>query len=290
MPDAVALHLQHLNLTGAMASSVGARRYALARMAAALRVPLLAVTHEELLAWRAALDLEPATIVTYVAHARGFYAWAAAAGLRDDNPAEGLPVPRLRRRVPRPIGEGDAFRALDGAPERIRPWLALAGWAGFRAQEIAYLRRECVLDTARPAGLLVAWDAAKGGDERVVPMCSFVLGELRAAGLPGSGWVFRRRDGQRGPNKPWLVSQLCNRYLHSIGITETLHQWRHRFGTMTYRDKRDLRMVQEFMGHQSPSTTALYAAYDQGDAVTVVENLPAPGRLRAIGELCSTLT
>jgi integrase len=288
LPDAVALHLRYLQLCGAMPDTVICRRNALARMTRALPVPLLAAGPAELLDWRAALTVDPATVVAYVSHARGFYAWAFAQGRRDDNPAEGLPVPKLGRRLPRPIGEEDLFQAIAGAPPRIRPWLVLAGWCGLRAKEIALLRRECVLETARPPVLIVAGDATKGRNERMVPMHSFVVAELVDAGLPGSGWIFRRRDGQRGPNKPWLVSQLCNAYLHESGIRATLHQLRHRFGTMTYAQRRDLRMVQELMGHSNPKSTAVYADVDQADAAVVIEGLPAPGRLRAIGELCPT--
>jgi integrase/recombinase XerC len=285
MPDVViAAHLRYLELCGQTPGSVYCRRRALARMAAALPVPLTEASAEDLAAWREGLSVGPGTVVGYVSHAHEFYTWLMVMGLREDNPAEGLPVPRLRRRLPRPIGEGDLFTAVSGAPERIRPWLVLAGWAGLRAKEIAFLRRECVLDTARPPVLLVAESAAKGGRERVVPLGGFVLGELRAAGLPASGWVFGRRDGGRGPNAPWLVSQLSNSYLHEAGITATLHQLRHRFGTVVYAARRDLRMTQEMLGHASPSTTAGYAAFDQGDAVDVVEGLPAPGQLKVVGE------
>ena len=157
----------------------------------------------------------------------------------------------------------------------------LAGWAGLRAKEIALLRRECVLDAAATPVLLVAWDATKGHFERVVPMSGFVLGEV-VPYLPRSGWVFRRGDGGRGPNRPSRVSHLAADYLHGAGIPATLHQLRHWFGTEVYRLTKDLRLVQELLGHQDPATTAGYAAIVQADAIGVVEQLPAPGRLRAV--------
>jgi integrase/recombinase XerC len=280
----VGAHLRFLELCGQTPGSVYCRRRALARMAIALPVPLVDAAVEDLAAWREQLAVGPGTVVGYVSHAREFYAWAVMAGLREDNPAEALPVPRLGRRLPRPIGQADLFAAVGGAPDRIRPWLVLAGWCGLRAKEIALLRRECVLDTARPPLLIVAENATKGRSERAVPLCSFALGELRDAGLPSSGWVYRRRDGGRGPNAPWLVSQLSNEYLHGCGIQETLHQLRHWFATTTYSRRRDLRMVQELLGHSSPSTTAGYAAFDRADAANVIEELPVPGRLRLVGE------
>ena len=171
--------------------------------------------------------------------------------------------------------------ALAHADDRVRPWLVLAGWAGFRAREIALLRRENVLETQVPPQLLVVADAGKGRRERLVPMSSFVLAELRA-GLPSRGWVFPRRDGRPGPNAPWLISQLANRVLHESGTSATLHQLRHRFLTLAYQDTHDLRLVQELAGHATPQTTAGYTAFDKGEAAAAVESLPVPGRLRVV--------
>jgi hypothetical protein len=40
--------------------------------------------------------------------------------------------------------------------------------------------------------------------------------------------------------------------------------------------------VQELMGHARPESSAGYVLVDQADAAAVVEELPAPGRLRAV--------
>ena len=115
--------------------------------------------------------------------------------------------------------------------------------------------------------------------ERLLSMRS-----THAYGLPKTGWVFRRHDDSPGPNRPWTISHLSNIFLHEQGISATLHQLRHRFGTATYQARRDLRMVQELLGHASPATTAPYAAYDASDAVEVVEGLSTPRHLRAVSQ------
>jgi len=43
---------------------------------------------------------------------------------------------------PRPVSEDDLVLALATANDRVRPWLALAAFAGLRAIEIANLRVE----------------------------------------------------------------------------------------------------------------------------------------------------
>lgn len=279
---AIAEHLDHLRLLGRQESTVYARGRALARLQDKLPVPLLAATPELLLIWRKGLrKLVPDTVAQYVSHTQEFYRWAFRAGRIPADPSTRLPVPQLGHRVPRPISEQRLIEALAGACPRIRPWLVLAAWSGLRAKEIALLRREHVLDTVSPPVLIVAQSATKGRNERVVPLSRFVLAELQLAGLPASGWMFRRQDGQAGPNTPQIVSQLANQSLHGQGITETLHQLRHRFGTKAYQVDRDLRAVQAIMGHARPQTTALYADFDPGAAIAAVEGLPVPG-LRAV--------
>jgi integrase/recombinase XerC len=279
----LAAHLTYRRQQGHTEGTIEARRRALHRMAAAIPVPLLDATPADLLAWRAGLTVTGNTVKGYVAAAHSFYAWAVAQGLREDNPADGLPVPRGVRGLPRPISEEALMDAVMTAPARVRPWLALAAWAGFRACEVAYLRRERVLDTANPPVLLVAADATKGRRrERIVPMSTFVLAELRAAGLPHTGWVFRRADGRRGPNSPAVISHVANAHLRGCGANATLHQLRHRFGSSLYAQTHDLRLVQEMLGHQSPETTAGYAAYDRAGATEAVNLLPAPPRLAVV--------
>jgi integrase/recombinase XerC len=278
----VAAHLAYLRMTGMSARTIYQRNRSLIRLAMVVPPPIIEATSLMLSEWRAGLHCGEEAVKHYVGDARQFYRWAIDQGLRDDNPAEKLPVPRIGRRLPRPISEDHLFAALVSAPVRVRPWLVLAGWAGLRAKEIAFLRRQHVLETAAPPVILIVHDATKGRHERIVPMSKFVLEELLAYGLPKNGWVFRRGDGRPGPNTPHLVSTLANRHLHNCGIQATLHQLRHRFGTMTYRTRHDLRLVQELMGHRDPSTTAGYAAYDQADAARVVAELPAPRWLKAV--------
>lgn len=276
-------HLEFLRQRGQTPGSVEARRRALLRMARTIPAPLLEASPGQLAAWRASLTVTPNTVVGYVSHARDFYAWAITTGYREDNPAKDLPVPKLTRGLPRPIGEAALMDAVINAPHRIRPWLVLAGWAGLRACEISGLKRERVLDTATPPALLVAADATKGRYERVVPMCPFVVTELRLVGLPRSGYVFRRADGRPGPNAPHQISHLVNRHLKDCGTDATLHQLRHRFATQAYRTSgKDLRAVQELLGHRDPATTAGYAAFDSAAAVRAVNALPAPPLLRAM--------
>jgi integrase len=177
--------------------------------------------------------------------------------------------------------DADVARALAGAPPRVRSILALAALAalaGLRASEIALLDRADVLDSAVPPVLLVM--DGKGGHQRVVPLAVELVEVLRADGLPASGPLFAKRDGR--PIHRARVSGLASEYLRELGVTGTLHSLRHWFATELYRQSNDLRLVQEMLGHASPSTTAGYAAWSPGKAATVIATLEIPKDAPAI--------
>ena len=102
--------------------------------------------------------------------------------------------------------------------------------------------------------------------------------ELRCCNLPCTGWVCPRRDGRPGPMPAWLVSQVANRALRDIGVTSTLHQLRHRFGTQVQRAGKDLRRTQEAMRHRSIVSTQLYTLIVADDVHEVVDQIPPPRR------------
>lgn len=286
--DVVREHLAAMRLSRHPRYSEGtiyARERALARMAALLEVPLLEASTGDLTRWIEGLHVIDNTLVHYASHARCFYDWCVRSGYLDRNPVDDLDVPVLVRGLPRPISEADLMMAIAAAPQPVRIWLILASYCGLRCKEIALLRRESVLDTADPPVLIVTPDATKGRRGRVVPLSSFVVGELHAFGMPRAGYLFRRRDGRPGPNQPAVISHVTARFLHELGIDATAHRGRHRFGSRTYRHSRDLLLVQNLMGHADPATTAGYVEISQADAIAAVEALPVPPVLRVVSEL-----
>ena len=271
-------HLAALQARGQTPRTVNARRKVLASLYRRLGVPLVTATPDQLAAWAQEIShLQPATVASYVCHANEFYSWCVEAGVMRRNPAAGLARPKRPRRLPRPIAEDDLMAALADAPPRIRVWLVLGAWCGLRAQEIAYLRREDVMDRATRPCILVSAEAAKGGRERAVPLPPFALAELRPwLADCASGYLFPRLDGKPGPNRPNRVSSACSDWLHEHGIRASLHRGRHRFATLILQQTHDLRLVQDLLGHASPETTAIYTALDQAFASAAVAELPVP--------------
>lgn len=267
---AVAAFIEDARRRNLRPGTITQKRYALGRLARWLHAPLLEATHEDLTAYLDRLD-KPESRATELSHLRSFYRWAVVEGLLTVDPTARLIRPRVPRRLPRPMPDGDLAVALDLAPERIRPWLLLAAYAGLRACEVAPLRAEDLLWANDPPLILVG--EGKGGHMGAVPMAPLLADELRA--LPSRGWLFTYRDGRPGHVPPHLVSSRANRYLRDLGITHTFHTLRHWFGTQTLRaNGGDLRQSQELMRHQSPVSTAIYTWVDPKAAAVTVGALP----------------
>ena len=222
--------------------------------------PLEDATEAQIEAWWAGLTIGNGR-VAYAAHLSGFYRWLIWERRRDDDPTTRLIRPKQRRRLPRPITDDRLNRALLGSVPPVRTWLLLAAFAGMRACEIAVLHREDLRDTT----ILVH---GKGDKDRIVPLHPEIAVALEMH--PREGYLFPGRVDHVRAN---TVSQRCNRYLHGVGVTESLHQLRHWFGTSTYRASQDIRLTQELLGHSSPTTTALYAAWNPDRAAGVVGSL-----------------
>lgn len=88
--------------------------------------------------------------------------------------------------------------------------------------------------------------------------------ERRQDGRHGTGWRFAahvRADGFLFPGRtgrgvsPDVVGKTLSRLL---GAGWSGHTLRHRFASSAYAAERDLRAVQELLGHSTPVTTARY--------------------------------
>ncbi len=198
----------------------------------------------------------PETRRAYACHIRAFYRWAMTSGIVGEDPSALLTLPKVPRHLPRPIEEDDLSVALAAARPKMRAILTLAAYAGLRAVEIAGLdwadlRRE-------PDGTAYLHvRKGKGSKERTVEIGTTVVRALQGYGIKRRGPMFLGLEGR--PMDPRSVTSSANKHLARQGVEATLHQLRHRYGTIGYQLCRDLRLMQEQMGHSSPQTTAGYA-------------------------------
>lgn len=140
-------------------------------------------------------------------------------------------------------------QALADADDRARLMIQLAAQCGLRRGEIARCRREDVVPDLWGHSLRVD---GKGGHVRSVPLPE-ELAQIILEHPPS--WLFPSPAAGGGPLTPHHVGKIVSRLLPDGW---TCHTLRHRCATVAYASTRDLRAVQELLGHAKPETTARY--------------------------------
>lgn len=172
-----------------------------------------------------------------------------------------FPRVRVPRTVPRSIPRDDVVRLLTSLPDRrARAIVALMLYQGLRAGEVSNLR----VEDYDGEQLFVT---GKGGHQRVLPVAAAcrrcvddwihnergtVPGALFPGGTPG--------QGLQQPRITALVSQWMwdASVKHRSRDGRSAHALRHTAATRAARNGVSVWGVQEFLGHASPSTAAIY--------------------------------
>ncbi|AKI28631.1 putative integrase [Gordonia phage GMA5] len=246
---AIAAFISHLAAGGRSVGTRQLRRYHLSRFAEVVD-PLgpLDVDVVDLEAWLGRDDWTANTRRSARSSLVTFFSWIAANGWRADNPAALLATVTGVLGRPRPCPEQHLRAAVVAAGPRERLMLALGAGCGLRRAEISKVCGEHVEDTMDGPILRVV---GKGGKVREVPISDDLAVRLRER----AGYAFPSPRG--GHLTPAHVGKLVSRLLPPGWTTHTL---RHRFASAAYRADRDIRAVQELLGHASVATTQIYTA------------------------------
>jgi len=274
---------------GCLPNSIDARRRRVrALMAWAEPRSVLELTPEDVEGYLDDLEIESNSRRGYLSQFHAFYRWTVAQGYITTPPTAGIVRPKQRNGRPRPLTDAELERAIapesflpDDPPHRsLRCLVLLGAFAGLRAQEMSYLEvRDVDLEHN-----LIQVRKGKGGKQRVVPLHPETRAALERMPMPESGFVFKAhgngrdgavyRDAIMGPQcRPVNVSHRVRWHLNHLGIDGGPHRLRHTFASAAYRASKDLRLVQELLGHSSPAVTAIYAAADDTQAAAVVMGL-----------------
>lgn len=242
--------LANLTRAGAPRPTRTLRSYHLRRFAADSQTEPWSVTTFDLTDHIDAREWSSSTVKTFRSTMREFYRWAILHDLTDRNPADRLPRVRVPAGTPRPAPEEALSAALNDADERTRLMVQLAAFAGLRCREIALVHSDDVIRD------LLGWSLrvhGKGGRSRYVPISD----ELARAILAADGYLFPGNiDGH-------LSAQYVSKLIAAALPGATAHQLRHRFATRAYQlGGRDIRAVQELLGHASVATTQIYTGVE----------------------------
>jgi integrase/recombinase XerD len=251
--------------------TVDAYRRDLKALAAWLEGPIGRITTEQLeqyLAELRAAGLSPATIARRVAAIRSFFRHQALLGVRSDNPAAELDLPRRRRTLPRTLSPAEAERLVEAAAGttprtlRDRALVELLYGAGLRVSEAVGLDKSSVDLDARLVRCI-----GKGSKERVVPIGREAAQALRRYLSRGRPYLDTRHrpelflNAKGGGLTRAGVFLILRRLAEKAGLEPERvhpHLLRHSFATHLLEGGADLRSVQEMLGHADLATTELY--------------------------------
>jgi len=235
--------------------------YHLRRFAVSTGLAPWPVTVEQLVAYQASLNAThgKSALRTVRQVLRGFYAWGVIVGRWTDNPAARIPSIAAPRGIARPAPEHSVKIGLKAPDPRTRLMILLAVRLGMRCREIALARPSDLQSDLLGMSMLVR---GKGDRQRLVPVTSEVVGEIHAYaqenGIGENDHLFEGRiDGHLSAAR---VSELIS---EALPPSVTAHMLRHRYGTRAFHlGGKDLRAVQELLGHAYSTTTEIYVQVD----------------------------
>jgi integrase/recombinase XerC len=265
-------HLLHLKKENQRPRSIRERRLTVLRVARFLGHPVSIATKEELVAWQDArvAVLEPASMHNEIVHIACYLKWMLNTDLRDDDVGRCLVRPKkVHQGEPHPISETNLRRAIGAADAEMTAWLRLGSESGLRCMEIAKVEAGDIGEMLRVVG--------KGNKERRTVLSAGLREILLTGPFNRTGHLFSRIDGKPGPPSATRVSERINDHLHALGIEDTAHSLRHRFGTEMYRLCRDPFQVASYMGHASVDTTRGYVRLVDDNSSKLAEALAALG-------------
>jgi integrase/recombinase XerC len=200
---------------------------------------------------------------------RSFFEYLLREGALRHNPALEVRAPKSRQRLPHTLDVDQMAQLLSREPRnaletRDLALMELFYSSGLRLAELTALR---LGDLDLKAGEVRV--LGKGRKERIVPVGAAARRALerwltlRAALTAGEEQaVFINRAGRRLGSR--AVQLRVAAWARAAGLPQPLHphMFRHSFATHLLESSRDLRAVQELLGHASISTTQVYTHLD----------------------------
>ncbi len=223
------------------------------------------------LAHEASHDIGAASRARAVAGVRNFFRWLDRSGQMHNPAIDLLQMPKIQRRLPRPVSEQEAKTIVSMASESgDNDWIGLRDEALFVLLYGAGLRLGEALALARGdvEGRERVVVTGKGNKQRHVPVLAIVHASVDKY-LASCPYPLRDDSplfiGARGDRLNPAVAERSLRALRrQLGLPDSVtpHALRHSFATHLLSSGADLRSLQELLGHSSLSTTQLYTKVD----------------------------
>ncbi len=200
---------------------------------------------------------------------RSFFGFLLREGALARNPALDVRAPKAAKRLPHTLDADQMARLLAAPPNdalgaRDLALMELFYSSGLRLAELTGLTiRDLDLDSAQVRVI------GKGRKERLVPVGAMAIKALRrwlssraAIAAPDQAALFVGRRGR--PLGARAVQLRVAARARAAGLPQHVHPhlFRHSFATHLLESSRDLRAVQELLGHANINTTQVYTHLD----------------------------
>jgi integrase/recombinase XerC len=235
----------------------------------------------------------PRSIQRRLSAVRSFYKYLMREGITVHNPAVEVRAPKTKKRLPTTLdadqlGRLLSFRAADSLAARDKAIMELFYSSGLRLAELTELKLDALDLKERTVRVL-----GKGSKERIVPVGRYAIDALKAwlrertallLAHPqhgASGVVFLGRHGLPLTTRAVQLRVDAWAKRQGIGVHVHPHMFRHSFATHLLESSKDLRGVQELLGHADVSTTQIYTHLDFSHLASVYEAAHPRARRRS---------
>lgn len=270
-PGYLSAYLESLRQQGKSAHTLAGYRRDLTQLFTLLPEHDGEVRRQELVAALKKLSqqqLSPRSLQRKLSAWRQYAGYLTACGQLDSNPMETVKAPKQRQLLPKALEQETLNQMLDSDDTdgnlnlRDHAVIELMYGSGLRLSEVCGLNLDDVLLDSGWVQVL-----GKGNKQRQVPLSGKSIEAIRGylkvrVAEAGETALFTglhgKRLGQRQIQKrlsAWAVRNGCPQHL-------TPHMLRHSYASHLLQAARDIRAVQELLGHASLSSTQIYTKLD----------------------------
>lgn len=207
----------------------------------------------DIMIFRTSLECSPSLINRRMSALNTFFNFLVDMELINSNPFKpSLRIKKVKQKVPEALTEEEVEKILTAAKQRSqRDYLLIKTilYCGLRISEALNLKRSDIITVK---GRKVLKILGKGNKERFVPLPSELAEELTD--------YIKNLEGERlFPLKYHGAKYIFDKIKEKTGIHLHPHKLRHTFATLLVDKGVDIRIIQAFLGHASPNTSARYA-------------------------------
>ncbi|WP_297444441.1 tyrosine-type recombinase/integrase [Desulfurobacterium sp.] len=207
----------------------------------------------DIMIFRGSLNCSPSLINRRLSALNSFFNFLVDMEIIKSNPVKkSLRIRKVKQKVPEALSYEEVEKVLQAAKERCyRDYLMMKTilFCGLRISELLSIEKK---DIVTVKGRKVLRVVGKGGKERFIPLPVDFARELET--------YMNSLDGEKlFPLTYQGAKYIFNRIAECTGVKLHPHKLRHTFATILVDRGVDIRVIQAFLGHASPNTTARYA-------------------------------